>query len=304
LESFDAVTQQGFSITSLFGLELVISAVLIAVVVVWMAVALVRFRARPGQSTEPPQTHGNRNLELIWTITPAVTLLVIFFLTVQTMHSVQAAAPGAQPLRVIGHQWWWEYEYPDQQVITANELHVPVGTPILIDLQSVDVIHSFHVPRFGWMRDTVPGKTNLMPVTVVTPGVFDGTCNQYCGLQHAWMRVVVRAETPDQFASWVQQQRQPVVPSGSRGEQLFLQNTCVNCHAIRGLPATARVGPDLTHLGSRGTLGTGVVDNTPANLRRWIRNASSIKPGVLMPAFQNLSDQDLGVLADYLESLE
>jgi len=304
LESFDPVTQQGLGITNLFGLELVISAVLMAIVIAWMVLALVRFRARPGEATEPPQTHGNRNMELIWTITPAVTLAVIFFLTVQTMRSVQAAAAGAQTVRVIGHQWWWEYEYPDQQAITANELHVPLGTPLVLNLQSVDVIHSFHVPRFGWMRDTVPGKTNLMPVTVVVAGTFDGTCNQYCGLQHAWMRVIVRAEPADQFNAWVQQQRQPVVASGSRGEQLFLQNTCVNCHAIRGLPAEARVGPDLTHLGSRATLGTGVIANTAANLQGWIRNASSIKPGVLMPAYQNLSATDLAALADYLESLK
>jgi len=153
-----------------------------AIVIAWVVVALVRFRARPGDATEPPQTHGNRTMELIWTITPVVTLSVIFVLTVQTMRSVQAAAPGAQAVRVIGHQWWWEYEYPDQQVITANELHVPLGTPLVLNLQSVDVIHSFHVPRFGWMRDTVPGKTNLMPVTVVVAGTFDGICNQYCGL--------------------------------------------------------------------------------------------------------------------------
>lgn len=304
MESFNTVTQQGVGIINLFWIELVISAVLMALVIAWMIVALVRFRARPGDAQEPPQTHGNRAAELIWTLTPAATLAVMFVLTIQTMRSVDAAAPGAQPLRVIGHQWWWEYEYPDLQVVTANELHVPVGTPLLLDLQSVDVIHSFHVPRFGWMRDTVPGKSNLMPITVVTSGTFDGTCNQYCGLQHAWMRVVVRAEPADQFNAWVQQQRQPVVPSGARGEQLFVQSTCVNCHSIRGLSTVARVGPDLTHIGSRATLGTGIVDNTADNLRRWIRDAAAIKPGVLMPAFQNFSEQDLGALADYLESLK
>ncbi len=304
MESFDPVTSQGLQITNLFWLELAISAVLMAVVIGWMVIALARFSARAGDATEPPQTHGNRNAELIWTITPVLTLAVIFFLTVQTMRSVEASPSSAQPVRVIGHQWWWEYEFPDQQVVTANELHVPLGTPLVLNLQSVDVIHSFHVPQFGWMRDTVPGKTNLMPVTLVTAGTYDGTCNQYCGLQHAWMRVIVKAEPPEQFNAWVQQQRQSVVPTGARGEQVFLQNTCVSCHAIRGLSAAARVGPDLTHLGSRTTLGTGIVDNTSANLQRWIRNASAIKPGVLMPAFQNLSNQDLAVLADYLERLK
>jgi cytochrome c oxidase subunit 2 len=265
---------------------------------------LTRFRARPGDTTEPPQIHGNRRLELIWTLTPSLVLAVMFVLVIQTMRTVDAEQPGAQPIRVIGHQWWWEYQYPDQQVIAANELYVPVGMPVQVSLESVDVIHSFHVPRFGWMQDTVPGKTNTMSIFVNQPGVFDGACNQYCGLQHAWMRVRVVAEPADQFTTWLEQQRQPVTSTGSQGEQVFLRNTCTACHTIRGLVGTAHIGPDLTHLGSRATLGAGVADNTPANLRTWIRNAQSIKPGVLMPAFQNISPDDLNALADYLEGLK
>jgi cytochrome c oxidase subunit 2 len=304
LESFDPVTPQGLTISNLFVLELVISALLMTLVICWLGVSVVRFRARPGDADDPPQVHGNRTLELIWTITPALVLAVMFVLVVQTMRTVDAAVPGAQPLRVIGHQWWWEYDYPNSQVIAANELHVPVGAPLQISLESVDVIHSFHVPQFGWMQDTVPGKTNQMSVLVNRPGTYDGTCNQYCGLQHAWMRIRVVAETEDQFNAWAQQQSQPAAPTGSRGEQVFLQNTCAACHAIRGLQATARVGPDLTHLGSRATLGAGVIENTAANLQQWIRNPQAIKPGVLMPAFQNLTPADLSALADYLESLK
>jgi cytochrome c oxidase subunit 2 len=304
LESFDPVTPQGLSISNLFVLELVISGLLMALVITWLGVSLIRFRARPGDATEPPQVHGNRTLELVWTITPAVVLAVVFVLVIQTMRTVDAAEPSAQPLRVIGHQWWWEVSYPSAQVIAANELHVPVGAPIQISLESVDVIHSFHVPQFGWMQDTVPGKTNQMSVLVNRPGVYDGTCNQYCGLQHAWMRIRVIAEPVDQFNTWVQQQSQPVAPTGSRGEQVFLQNTCVACHAIRGLQATGRVGPDLTHFGSRATLGTGVATNTGPNLQQWIRNPQAIKPGVLMPAFGNLTAADLTALVDYLESLK
>jgi cytochrome c oxidase subunit II len=304
LESFDPVTPQGLSISNLFVLELIISGLLMALVIIWLGVSLVRFRARPGDTTEPPQVHGHRNLELIWTVTPALVLAMVFVLVIQTMRTVDAAEPGAQPLRVIGHQWWWEYDYPSAQVIAANELHVPVGSPLQISLESIDVIHSFHVPQFGWMQDTVPGKTNQMSVLVNRPGVYDGACNQYCGLQHAWMRIRVIAEPADQFNAWVQQQSQPVTPAGTRGEQVFLQNTCVACHSIRGLQATANVGPDLTHFGSRTTLGTGVVDNTPVSLQQWIRNPQALKPGVLMPAFQNLSDSDLTALVDYLESLK
>ncbi|HEY0583405.1 MAG TPA: cytochrome c oxidase subunit II transmembrane domain-containing protein, partial [Chloroflexota bacterium] len=153
MESFDTITRQGGAISWLFTLELIISAVLLLIVVTWLSLALLRFRAPPGDPTEPPQVHGNRRLELIWTITPALVLLGVFVLVVETMQTVTAAEPNAQPLRIIGHQWWWEYEFPDQGAITANELHVPVGRGLQVSLESVDVIHSFHVPQFGWMRD-------------------------------------------------------------------------------------------------------------------------------------------------------
>jgi cytochrome c oxidase subunit 2 len=144
-----------------------------------------------------------------------------------------------------------------------------------------------------------------MWVTVVRPGTFDGTCNQYCGLQHAWMRVSVVADPPDQFNAWAQQQARSVTPTGSAGEQVFLVNTCVSCHTIHGLPgAEGTVGPDLTHLASRSTLGAGVIPNTPEDLRAWIRDAQAIKPGVLMPAFLSMSPADLSALVDYLDSLK
>src|SRR5947209_11778617 len=141
----------------------------------------MRSRRLPDDGAEPRQVHGNRRLELIWTVTPAVVLAVMFGLMIQTMRTVTAAEPNAMALRVIGHQWWWEYQFADQQVVTANELHLPVGTTIHASLESVDVIHSFHVPQFGWMRDNVPGKTNDMQLFIARPGTYDGTCNQYCG---------------------------------------------------------------------------------------------------------------------------
>jgi cytochrome c oxidase subunit 2 len=305
VESFDPVTRQGLSITNLLWLEFAISALLMALVVGVLVTALVRFRARPELPGDPPQVHGNPRFEILWTATPAITLLLIFVLVVQTIRTVDAAQDNAQPVTIIGHQWWWEYRYAGDQVVAANELHLPVGAPLDISLRSVDVIHSFHVPQFGWMQDLVPGKTNAMHVFVERPGLFDGTCNQYCGLQHAWMRVRVVAEPPDQFNAWLQQQRQTVAISGSRGERVFETNTCSACHSIRGLNVPlGLVGPDLTHVGSRATLGAGVVDNTPASLRAWIRDAQLIKPGALMPAFGNLSDDDLSALTDYLESLK
>jgi cytochrome c oxidase subunit 2 len=305
MESFDPVTRQGLSITNLFWLELAISGALLILVFAVMVAALVRFRARPGDLADPPQIHGNNRLELIWTATPAATLVVIFGLVVLTMRTVDAAQPDPRPLVVTGHQWWWQYTYPNEQVITANEVHVPVGSALQISLESVDVIHSFHVPHFGWMQDLVPGKTNTMWVVVDRPGAYDGACNQYCGLQHAWMRPRVVAEPTDEFKTWLSQQAAPSTPTGSRGEQVFEQNTCVACHTIRGLSgATGTVGPDLTHVGSRSTLGAGVIDNTPDNLRAWIRDAQQIKPGVLMPPFSSLSQADLDALVLYLAALK
>ncbi len=303
VDSFDPVTTQGAAITSLFWVELAISAVLFVLIVGVIVYSLTRFRGRTGEP-DPPQNHGNRRLEILWTVTPAAILFVIFVLVIQTMTEVNAAEPGSQTIRVIGHQWWWELQYPDQHVVTANELHVAVNTPYVLHMESGDVIHSFSVPQIGWMRDAIPTKVNYMSVRATQVGTLEGGCNQYCGAQHAWMRERVVVQPRDQFDAWVAQQQQPAAPTGSRGEQVFLQNTCVSCHAIAGTSAAAQVGPNLTHLGSRGIIGAGVLDNTPDNLRRWLRNAQAVKPGVLMPGYPNLSDADIAALADYLEGLK
>lgn len=303
VDSFSPVTTQGAAIEQLFSIELLISAVLYAGIVGIIIYSLLRFRGRSGDP-DPPQTHGNRRLEILWTATPAVTLLVIFVLVVQTMSEVNASEPGSQTIRVIGHQWWWEYQYPEQHVITANELHLPVNAPVQLQMESGDVIHSYWVPQFGWMRDAIPGKLTYMPVRTTQVGSFEGGCNQYCGAQHAWMRERVVVQPRDQFDAWIAQQQRPAATTGARGEQLFLQNTCVSCHAIQGTAAAARVGPDLTHVGSRSIIGAGVLDNTPENLQRWIRSAQSVKPGVLMPSYTNLSDEDVRALTDYLEGLK
>src|SRR5215471_964332 len=208
MDSFDPVTRQGVAITNLFWLELGISALLLALVVGWLVFALVRFRATPGDAAEPPQIHGNRRLEIVWTSAPVVTLAVVFLLMVQTMRAVEASPADSLQLRVIGHQWWWEFVFPNGQVVAANELHVPIDTPLQVGLESADVIHSLHIPQFGWMRDLVPGKQNQMSFFVERAGTYDGTCNQYCGTQHAWMRVRVVAEPSDQFNTWLAQQGQ------------------------------------------------------------------------------------------------
>jgi cytochrome c oxidase subunit 2 len=311
MESFAPVTPQGQAILRLFQVALAISALILLVVYAVLVVVLRRDRGRPGDP-DPPQTEGNRRLEVLWTATPALILLVMFVLTVGTMRAVSAEPPPGEAMRiqVTGRQWWWEFAYPEQGVITANELHVPVGVPLRLEVTGGDVVHSFWVPQLGWKRDAVPGKTNIISVTVDEPGTYEGACSEFCGVQHAWMRIRLVAEPGAQFQAWIAAQRQPAGDTGAaagsslvgRGQQVFLNSTCVACHRVAGTPANGQVGPDLTHFASRATIGAGVAPNTPDTLRRWVQDARAIKPGVLMPSFA-FSGDDLDALVAYLQSL-
>jgi len=307
VDSLAPVTTQASAISNLFQLVLWISAAVFLLVCGLLLFVIVRYRERDGDP-EPTQIHGHRRLELAWTAAPFLLLVALFISTLQTMASVDSSPPDALRVSVIGHQWWWEYRYPDLGVVTANELHLPVGRPVRLDLTSADVIHSYWVPRFGWKRDVIPGKTNVLAINVEQPGVYDGTCTEFCGLQHAWMRVRVVAESQAEFNTWVEAQRQPAAAPQNdrqrRGQQLFASNTCVECHAIRGTNAVAQAGPDLTHVGSRTTLGSGVLDNGMGNLARFIKDAPSIKPGLLMPSFKTWSDDDVNAVAAYLDGLK
>jgi cytochrome c oxidase subunit II len=302
IDGFSPVTPQGGAIVSLFTLEIVLASLVVGAVAAAVAYALVRFRDRPG-APEPPQIHGNTRLELAWTAAPALLLLVLYVLTVRTMATVEAEVPSALRVRVVAHQWWWELEYPDLGIVTANELHVPVGQPVWLDLVSADVAHNFWIPRFGWKKDNTPNHVTPIHVLVEQPGVYDGSCNEFCGTQHAWMRVRAIASPPEEFQAWVARNQQPAPVAAPRGQQVFQQHTCINCHAIQGVGG-ARVGPDLSHFGSRTIIGAGVMENTPENLRAWILDPQRIKPGALMPGYPDLPEEDLGALVDYLEGLK
>jgi cytochrome c oxidase subunit 2 len=319
IESFDPITARGLAIANLFGLTLALSAAVLVLVAGLTVYVLARYR-EPGRGARqergdqaPPQIEGDRRLEIGWTVAPVLLLGALFLLTIRTMSTVAAPErPEAAALRieVVGHQWWWEFRYPDLGVVTANELHVPVGTPLRLDLTAGDVIHSFWVPRLGWKLDAVPGRTNTMWLRVDRAGTYDGACTEFCGVQHAWMRVRLVAQSSGDFERWLQQQRTSTVepPPGqeslvARGQQVFLRSTCVNCHTVQGTAAAGRVGPDLTHVGSRQTLGAGIEPNTPEVLRRWVQNAQSVKPGVLMPSYR-FSDDDLTALVAYLSALK
>jgi len=304
--SFVPVSAQGLSISGVFVLVMILSGLVLLLVAGLVVYVLIRHRERPG-AREPEQVEGNSRLEIAWTAAAILLLAVIFSVSFPTMRFVDAQTPTALRVRVIGHQWWWEYQYPNLGVVTANEPHLPVGAQLHLEIESADVNHSFWVPQFGRMIDAIPGKVNDLWLHLDKPGVYRGYCSQFCGVQHAGMGIRTVAESPGQFDAWVQQQRQPAAKPQSaaalRGEEVFLQNTCVSCHTIQGTSASGQVGPSLTHVGSRATLGAVVIQNTPENMRRWATDAQAIKPGVLMPRF-NLPEHDAQALADYLEGLK
>jgi len=263
------------------------------------------FRDRPGRE-EPKPVHGHFALEIGWTLIPVMIVIIIAVPTIATIFRTQAApAPNALVIEVTGRQWWWEVRYPDSGVVTANEIVVPVGRPVTLELKSADVIHSFWVPRVGGKRDLIGGKVNRLSFTVDTPGTYPGQCAEFCGLSHANMRLLLIAESPEAFDRWIQSKREPPAAPASvaeTGRAAFMAGGCVACHTIRGLSAGV-VGPDLTHFGSRQTIAAGLYTNTPENLRTWIMDPPAMKRGARMPKLP-LSDEQISALVSYLGSLK
>ena len=313
---FDPKSDQARGITDLFLVTLGIGGGVILLVIVLVTVAMLKFHQRGQDKTEPKQIHKDHRWEFGWTIAPAVLLAVLFIPTFIVMGSSDPAVskdPGPnqpQPdLIITGHQFWWEYRYPKDGIVTANELHLPLGQKVLAQVDSVDVIHDFWVPQLGRKIDAIPGKPNLIWYQAGQPGLLNGACSEYCGAEHAWMLIKVRVEPASDFEAWKQAQKQipAAPPAGSqaeRGKQLFDQYSCSTCHSVAGTNATAQVGPNLTHLASRSILGSGILNNTPENLYKWVEDAPAIKPGVRMPSYQQLREDELQALVAYLEGLK
>jgi cytochrome c oxidase subunit 2 len=276
------------------------------VVQVLLLVAVFRFRERDPKAI-PRQVRGSAMLEIIWTLIPAVILTFIAFPTVGAIFRTQAAPPkDALRVKVIGHQWWWEFQYPDLGVVTASDLHLPAGRPVSLEIASTDVIHSFWVPQLGGKRDAIPGSVTRIVLTADAPGEYYGQCAEFCGASHANMRHRAIVLAPEAFAAGAAKQKELAVapPDGcpaATGLQVYRTGTCVGCHTVRGVSGGA-IGPDLTHFGSRRTIAGGILPNTPENLARWVRHAPMVKPGSLMPD-QKLSDPEVAALVAYLQSL-
>jgi cytochrome c oxidase subunit 2 len=268
---------------------------------------VLRYRQRP-QAAPPPHHHGHTALEIAWTLAPAVILVFIAIPTTQTIFRTSGrAAPGALRVEVIGHQWWWEFRYPDLGIVTANELRLPVGRPVALEMTSADVIHSFWVPGLGGKRDVTQRRTTRLAFTPDSTGVYSGQCAEFCGVSHANMRLRALVDSGPAFDAWVARQRGGVEAAArgsleERGLQVYRRSPCVACHALEGVSA-ALIGPDLSHVGGRTTIASGLLPNTAENLTRWIRDAPSVKPGALMPPMP-LSDDDLTAVVAFLRSLQ
>ena len=288
---------------SLFNWVFAIAVIVFFLVEGLLVYALFKFRHRPGRGI-PTQVHGNKRLEIAWTIAPAALLAVIAVPTIVTIFGLTATPRGALPIRVVGHQWWWHVTYPQQRVTTANEIHIPVGRPIDVIITSNDVIHSFWVPRLAGKQDLEPGKTNHVLLQADRPGTYLGQCAEYCGLSHANMRLRVVADPPAAFQEWVTQEQRPAPQPPPDVLQTLQSRGCGGCHAINGLEGfVGTVGPDLTHFGSRQTLAGAILDNTPQQLSEWLRNPPAVKPGADMPNLR-LTPDEIRALVAYLRSLK
>jgi cytochrome c oxidase subunit II len=294
------------AISHLFVGTLIFLGAILALVTFLIIYALVRYRERPG-APEPTQSFGSRKLEVIWTALPILSLAILTLFMAWAMHAGDPPDPGEQPdLMIVGHQWWWELNYVKSGAIAANEIHIPVGQRLLVELRSADVIHDFWAPQLARKIDVIPGHPNHIWLEADRAGTYLGVCAEFCGNEHAWMRFQVIAQPADQFAAWLHEQLQiPSKPSSSdaqRGERLFVNRTCANCHMVAGTAATQRIGPDLTHIGSRAMLAGGAAENTPENLALWLHDPNIFKPGSHMPNLR-LSKDDVRELTAYLETL-
>lgn len=285
-----------------------VGGIIYVIVMIALVGALLR-RRNSEADVHAPETRGSRMFVLIsGAAIPAVILVVLFILTLQTMSGLaQPARNDSLTIEVIGRQWWWEVRYPGYGFTTANEIHIPAGQPVQLRLTSADVIHSFWVPELHGKIDLLPGQTNSITLEADSAGAYRGQCAEFCGIQHTKMALYVIAENAGDFALWAEGQQQPAPrpadPVAQDGLQIFLGSSCVYCHTIRGTNANSNFGPDLTHIASRRTLGAGAAPNTRGHLAGWIIDSQSIKPGNKMPPMY-LSSVELQALLAYMDTLQ
>jgi cytochrome c oxidase subunit 2 len=286
---------------------------------VWLgtvSVALAAAVRRPNHEATPAENEETpasvRRGVIAATLASSLVLAAFLVYDFTVGRSLAMQAPPALTIDLVGHQWWWEVHYgsadPTRSFVTANEIHVPVGERAHITLRAADVIHSFWLPSLSGKRDLIPGYTSTVWIEADSAGVYRGQCAEFCGLQHANMGLVVIAEDRSVFNAWVSHQREAAVATRDSttalGRHLFESGPCALCHTIGGTPARGRIGPDLTHVATRLTLGAGILPNNFGSLEGWLINASVFKPGVRMPSMTMYTGSELRDIATYVASLK
>ena len=311
---FDPRSAPAEMILDITWLVISICAVIFVIMQALLVWAIIKYRAsrHVDETGEPPQIYGSNPVELAWTVIPMLIVFVLFLVSARGIFEIdkQEPPPGALEVKVVGHRWWWEFDYGDLGFVTANELHVPLtkdGEPraIFLTLESADVVHSFWVPNLAGKKDVVPGRVNALWLQPAETGHFVGQCAEYCGNQHANMLINVFVHEEAQFDAWVANQQQEAVadPAVAAGHDLLMSTACINCHRIRGTVADGTFAPDLTHLMSRATIGSGMVPNTPEVLREWVWDPQNIKPGCDMPSMK-LTREETDLICSYLGTLK
>jgi cytochrome c oxidase subunit 2 len=300
----DPASEAGRSIANLTWFLFVAGAIVFVGVMVALALAIRSGRA---PRAHPIDERRARRLQLVaGGLVPAAIVVVLFVVTVRAI-GVYSATPesDATDIEVIGWMWWWEVRYPRLGIVSANEVHIPVGRPVRLTVRTADVIHSFWVPRLHGKLDLVPGRANTLRLDATEPGVYRGQCAEYCGLQHTRMGITVVAHDADSYATWTANEQAPAATPvdslAARGAGVF-EVACAACHTVRGTLATGARGPDLTHLASRRAIGAGTLPNTREHLMAWVADAQRVKPGNAMPTM-HLRDDDLRAVVAYLETL-
>jgi cytochrome c oxidase subunit 2 len=320
----DPAGPQAGRISTIWWLMFAVCLIIQILIIVFVSIPALRSRRERNGSggensaTQPdlnpePNTERRMTRVVIGAVAATVVILFVFLVDSFLIGRGISSVPSPHPLtiKVTGHQWWWEVNYENpvaaRSFTTANEVHIPVGQPVVFKLTSQDVIHSFWVPNLHGKKDLVPGRESTTWLQADKPGIFRGQCAEFCGHQHAHMAFAVVAEPPEQFYAWYEGQIRPAMqPAGEsqqKGRRVFLTSACVMCHTIQGTPAGATVGPNLTHVGSRKTIAAGTLANNRGNLGGWVTDSQEIKPGNRMPP-NLLSPEDLQALLDYLESLK
>lgn len=298
---FSPHSPQTEAIAAVFSIVLAIAAAIFLVVASGVAYCSVRFRARGGAG-EPRQLFGSRGIEVLWTVVPLMIVAWLFAITVRAMVLIDAPQDSSRTpdLIITGHQWWWDARYPSGAVATGD-IHIPAGRRQLVRIESTDVIHDFWVPELARKMDAVPGRPSYLWLEADAPGTYSGTCSEFCGAQHAWMRFRVVAEPEATFSAWLRRQlEESPEPTGAavEGGRLFRAKKCADCHS-----AVSVKGPSLAHLASREFLGSGIARNTPGNLAMWLTDPQAAKPGNHMP-LTPLSATERDALLAFLESLQ